>query len=284
MFLYKRDATITSPTAKEPIIVVENLRREFRIRLDGEGFSERVKRFFRPEYRTVRALDSVSFSIGAGESVGYIGLNGAGKSTTIKLLCGVLVPTSGKVTVAGVEPHRHRTANAKKIGLMMGQRTQLLWDLPVRESFFLLGKIYDLEPSTYKANMARLIDALDIGSLMDTPARMLSLGQKTRCDLALTFLHNPAIVYLDEPTIGLDVLARERIRDFIKGEKERGVTIFLASHDLDDLEIVTERVLLIHQGRILFDGSQQALHDFTGGRLESLEETVKRFYKEAALG
>ena len=281
--MYKRDATITSPTAKEPIIVVENLRREFRIRLDGEGFSERVKRFFRPEYRTVRALDSVSFSIGAGESVGYIGLNGAGKSTTIKLLCGVLVPTSGKVTVAGVEPHRHRTANAKKIGLMMGQRTQLLWDLPVRESFFLLGKIYDLEPSTYKANMARLIDALDIGSLMDTPARMLSLGQKTRCDLALTFLHNPAIVYLDEPTIGLDVLARERIRDFIKGEKERGVTIFLASHDLDDLEIVTERVLLIHHEGSCLTVPNRHFTTYRG-RLESLEETVKRFYKEAALG
>ncbi len=248
----------THPQAEEPIIVVTELSREFRVRLDGEGFKDRVKRFFSPEYRTVKALDNVSFSIRPGESVGYIGLNGAGKSTTIKLLCGVLVPSSGKVTVMGLEPYRHRTANARQIGLMMGQRTQLLWDLPVKESFRLLGKIYDLRPEVYKTNLERLVEALDIGSLMETPARMLSLGQKTRCDLALTFLHDPRIVYLDEPTIGLDVLARERIRDFIRHEKERGVTVFLASHDLDDLEIVTERVLLIHEGKILFDGSQTA--------------------------
>ncbi len=232
----------------------------------------------------MKALDSVSFSINPGEAVGYIGLNGAGKSTTIKLLCGVLVPSSGKVTVMGLEPHRHRTANARRIGLMMGQRSQLLWDLPVKESFRLLGKIYDLSPKVYKNNLERLIDTLDIGALMDTPARMLSLGQKTRCDLALTFLHDPLIVYLDEPTIGLDVLARERIRDFIRGEKERGVTVFLASHDLDDLEIVTERVLLIHEGRILFDGSQAALHEIAGGPLSTLEDTVKQFYRGARLG
>jgi ABC-2 type transport system ATP-binding protein len=271
-------------TVEEPIIIVKELSREFRVRLDGESFSDRVRRFFRPEYRTVKALDSVSFSIRPGESVGYIGLNGAGKSTTIKLLCGVLVPSSGSVTVMGLEPYRHRTANAKRIGLMMGQRTQLLWDLPVKESFRLLGKIYDLSPETYRANLDRLVEALDIGSLMETPARMLSLGQKTRCDLALTFLHDPAVVYLDEPTIGLDVLARERIRDFIRGEKERGVTIFLASHDLDDLEIVTERVLLIHEGKILFDGTQMALHDVVGGPLSTLEDTVKQFYRGARLG
>jgi ABC-2 type transport system ATP-binding protein len=274
----------TNSPAGEPIIVVTELSREFRVRLDGEGFNGRVKRFFRPEYRTVKALDSISFSIRPGESVGYIGLNGAGKSTTIKLLCGVLVPSSGKVTVMGLEPYRHRTANARRIGLMMGQRTQLLWDLPVKESFRLLGKIYDLSPEAYRTNLERLVEALDIGSLMETPARMLSLGQKTRCDLALTFLHDPRIVYLDEPTIGLDVLARERIRDFIRHERERGVTVFLASHDLDDLEIVTERVLLIHEGKILFDGSQTALHDVVGGPLSTLEDTVKQFYREAELG
>lgn len=271
-------------TREEPVIVATELSREFRVRLDGEGFAGRVRSFFRPEYRIVKALDSVSFSINPGEAVGYIGLNGAGKSTTIKLLCGVLVPSSGKVTVMGLEPHRHRTANARRIGLMMGQRSQLLWDLPVKESFRLLGKIYDLSPKVYKNNLERLIDTLDIGALMDTPARMLSLGQKTRCDLALTFLHDPLIVYLDEPTIGLDVLARERIRDFIWGEKERGVTVFLASHDLDDLEIVTERVLLIHEGRILFDGSQAALHEIAGGPLSTLEDTVKQFYRGARLG
>lgn len=268
----------------DPLIIVEELTRHYRVRLDGEGFVEKVSRFFKPRYRYVKALDGVSFTIRAGESVGYIGLNGAGKSTTIKILCGVLVPSSGKVTVLGVEPFRHRTRNARRIGLMMGQRTQLLWDLPVRESFDLLGKIYDLSRETYRANRDRLVEALGIGDLMDTPARMLSLGQKTRCDLALTFLHDPAVVFLDEPTIGLDILAREKIRDFLKAEKKRGVTIFLASHDLDDLEIVTDRVMLIHRGRILFDGSQEELRRVTGGSLGTLEDTVRRFYKEAELG
>ncbi len=268
----------------DPVITAEGLTKHFRVRLDGDDFRDRMRLFFRPEYRMVKALDGVSFTVRSGESVGYIGLNGAGKSTTIKLLCGVLVPTSGRVTVAGIEPHRHRTRNARRIGLMMGQRTQLLWDLPVKESFTLLGKIYDLTAETFKANKDRLVDALDIEPLMETPARMLSLGQKTRCDLALTFLHDPAVVYLDEPTIGLDVFARERIREFLQSEKLRGVTIFLASHDLDDLEIVADRVLLIHQGKILFDGTQAALKDIAGGQLGSLEDTVKRFYREAKLG
>jgi len=268
----------------DPVITAEGLTKHFRVRLDGDDFRDRMRLFFRPEYRMVKALDGVSFTVRSGESVGYIGLNGAGKSTTIKLLCGVLVPTSGRVTVAGIEPHRHRTRNARRIGLMMGQRTQLLWDLPVKESFTLLEKIYDLTAETFKANKDRLVDALDIEPLMETPARMLSLGQKTRCDLALTFLHNPAVVYLDEPTIGLDVFARERIREFLQSEKLRGVTIFLASHDLNDLEIVADRVLLIHQGKILFDGTQAALKDIAGGQLGSLEDTVKRFYREAKLG
>ncbi|QUL99260.1 MAG: ATP-binding cassette domain-containing protein [Candidatus Fermentithermobacillus carboniphilus] len=272
------------PSEASPVVVAEELTRYFRVRLDGEGFLQKVSRFFKPDYRLVKALDGVSFTIHAGESVGYIGLNGAGKSTTIKILCGVLVPTSGKVTVLGVEPFRHRTENARRIGLMMGQRTQLLWDLPVRESFDLLGRIYDLRRETYRANRDRLVEALDIGDLMDTPARMLSLGQKTRCDLALTFLHDPAVVFLDEPTIGLDILAREQIRDFLRAEKKRGVTIFLASHDLDDLEIVTDRVMLIHRGRIMFDGTQEELRRVTGGTLGSLEDTVRRFYREAELG
>ncbi len=268
------------PHDTNSVIVASGLTRHFRIRLDGEGLTDFVK----PQYRTVKALDGVDFVINAGESVGYIGLNGAGKSTTIKLLCGVLVPTAGMVRVNGLEPHRHRTINARRIGLMMGQRTQLLWDLPVHESFNLLGKVYDLRPNVYKANVKRLQDVLDIGPLWQTPARMLSLGQKTRCDLALTFLHSPSVVFLDEPTIGLDVLARERIRDFINEEKRRGVTIFLASHDLDDLEIVADRVMLIHEGKLLFEGTQSGFRELTGGPLVNLEETVKRFYREAELG
>lgn len=272
------------PYDASPVIVASNLSRYFRVRLDGENLKDRIKRFIKPQYRVVKALDGVSFSISQGESVGYIGLNGAGKSTTIKLLCGVLVPTAGTVTVKGLEPYRHRAATARRIGLMMGQRTQLLWDLPVHESFNLLGKIYDIKPDVFKANVKRLQDVLDIGPLWHTPARMLSLGQKTRCDLALTFLHDPSVVFLDEPTIGLDVLARERIRDFINEEKRRGVTIFLASHDLDDLEIVADRVMLIHHGKLLFDGTQDQLRQLAGGPLVNLEETVKRFYREAELG
>lgn len=283
LFNRRENRFLHSSTA-EPVILAGNLTRHFHIRLDGEGFSGRLKSFFRPEYRTVKALDGVSFGVSAGESIGYIGLNGAGKSTTIKLLCGVLVPTAGKVSVAGLEPYRNRTRLARNIGLLMGQRTQLLWDLPVKESFNLLGRIYDLPRDVCRSNMRRLLDVLDIGSLLETPARMLSLGQKTRCDLALTFLHNPSVVFLDEPTIGLDILARDRIRDFLREEKARGVTIFMASHDLDDLEIVADRVMLIHFGKILFDGTQEALRRLTGGPLGSLEDTVKRFYREADLG
>lgn len=270
--------------SNSPLIVASDLRRHFRVRVDAEGIGDAFKRFFKPEYRVVKALDGVTFAIGRGESVGYIGLNGAGKSTTIKLMCGVLVPTSGTVTVGGLEPHKSRTATARRIGLMMGQRSQLLWDLPVRESFFLLGRIYDLKADVYRVSVKRLLDVLDMGDLWNTPARTLSLGQKTRCDLALTFLHDPEVVFLDEPTIGLDVLARERIRDFLRQEKDRGVTIFLASHDLDDLEIVADRVMLVHRGKLLFDGTQEALRDVIGGRPGTLEETVKRFYKEADLG
>lgn len=269
--------------SNHPAIVVRDLVRHFRVRLDGEHLAERIQRFIKPRYRIAKALDAVSFEIGAGESVGYIGLNGAGKSTTIKLLCGVLVPSSGSAIVAGLEPHRNRVRLANRIGLMMGQRTQLLWDLPVHESFDLLGKVYDQKPADYRKNVARLQDALEIGPLWQTPARMLSLGQKTRCDLALTFLHEPDIVFLDEPTIGLDVLARDRIRDFINEEKRRGVTIFLASHDLDDLEIVADRVMLLHEGKLLFDGTQAELKAKEGGAVTNLEETVKRFYKEAEL-
>ena len=275
---------LSGPSDDSAIIVANDLRRYFRIRIDGDGVLDSVKRFFWPTYRTVKALDGISFEIRRGEAVGYIGLNGAGKSTTIKLMCGVLVPTSGYVRVAGMEPHRCRMAIARRIGLMMGQRSQLLWDLPVRESFYLLGRIYDLRPADYRASVDRLLDILDIGSLWDVPVRGLSLGQKTRCDLALTFLHQPDVVFLDEPTIGLDVIARERIRDFLRSEKERGTTIFLASHDLGDLEIVADRVMLVHRGRLLFDGTLSELFQAIGGNPATLEEAVKRFYKEASLG
>lgn len=271
-------------SADSPLIVASDLSRCFRVRVDGNGAVDSLRRFLKPLYTVVKALDSVSFEIRRGEAVGYVGLNGAGKSTTIKLMCGVLVPTSGEVRVAGMEPHRRRIAVSRRIGLMMGQRSQLLWDLPVRESFYLLGRIYDMKPADYRASVERLVDTLDIGSLWNTPVRTLSLGQKTRCDLALTFLHRPEAVFLDEPTIGLDVIARERIRDFLRSDRERGTTIFLASHDLDDLEIVADRVMLVHRGKLLFDGTKVGLLQAIGGNPCTLEDAVKRFYKEASLG
>jgi len=266
-------------TVADDVIVVEDLRRYFKVRIEGVGFSGKLKSLLHPSYKVVKALDGITFRIRRGECVGYIGLNGAGKSTTIKTLCGVLVPTSGRVIVNGIEPYRQRTLNARKIGLMMGQRTQLLWDLPVRESFLLMSKVYDLGPDVYRKNIELLSEWLGIKELWDTPVRMLSLGQRVRCDLALTFLHDPEIVYLDEPTIGLDVFARESIREFLKAMKKRGVTIFLASHDLDDLEAVAERVILLHRGKIVFDRTSLDLHEKLGGEKMSLEEMVKRFYR-----
>ncbi len=285
-------------STRESVISIVNLKRHFKVRIEGDTFSERFSSFFHPSYRTVKALDGISLSVYRGESVGYIGLNGAGKSTTIKLLCGVLVPTAGEIRVFGREPHRNRTLNAGRIGLMMGQRTQLLWDLPVKESFLLLGKIYALNPAEFKSNLEMLVEALDIAGLWDTPARVLSLGQRMRCDLALTFVHNPEIVFLDEPTIGLDVFARDRIRQFLNIMRSRGTTVFLASHDLDDLDAVTDRVILLHKGQIVFDGPKEQLEASLNDRIMpgpvqdtavgptqkmTLEEMVKQFYGSGGL-
>jgi ABC-2 type transport system ATP-binding protein len=216
---------------------------------------------------TVTAVRDLSFAIEPGEMVGYIGPNGAGKSTTIKMLTGILVPTGGEVAVAGLSPSRQRTQLAAQIGVVFGQRTTLWWDLPLRDSFDLLHRIYRIPDQRFRANLATFVDLLDLGPLLDVPVRQLSLGQRMRGDIAAALLHDPDVVYLDEPTIGLDVVSKAQLREFLRTtNRERGVTVLLTTHDLDDIERLCSRVMVIDHGRLVFDGAQAALHDIAGAR------------------
>jgi ABC-2 type transport system ATP-binding protein len=248
-----------------PIIETHQLTKEFRLPVKSPGFGGAVKHLFRPKHRRLVAVDHVDISIDEGESVGYVGPNGAGKSTTVKMLTGILVPTSGGVTVRRLDPHRQREANARNIGVVFGQRTQLWWDLPVQESFRLIGDIYDVPAATFQHNLEEFIELLELAPILATPARQLSLGQRMRCDLAASFLHSPGIIYLDEPTIGLDVAVKERIRRFIKrANRERGATVLLTSHDLGDIEDICERLIMIDKGRILYDGPLHEIRERFG--------------------
>lgn len=237
------------------IIEVESLSKEFKIAKRKEGAFGAVRSLFSRQYTTKVAVNDVSFQIRPGELVGYIGPNGAGKSTTIKMLTGILVPTSGRVEVRGLVPYERRVENARQIGVVFGQRTQLWWDLPTIESFELLQHIYKVPKPLYETNMARFKGLLGLEEFLNTPVRQLSLGQRMRADLAAALLHNPDIVYLDEPTIGLDVVAKEKIREFIKEiNRERGVTVILTTHDMQDIEKICARMILIDKGTVIFDG------------------------------
>jgi viologen exporter family transport system ATP-binding protein len=213
----------------------------------------------------VRAVRDLSFQVEAGEMVGYIGPNGAGKSTTIKMLTGILVPTRGHLRVAGIEPSRRRTELARRIGVVFGQRTTLWWDLPLRDSFELLQKIYRIPPERYRTNLAEYLELLSLGDLLDTPVRQLSLGQRMRGDIAAALLHDPEILYLDEPTIGLDVVSKGRLREFLRTlNAERGTTLLLTTHDLQDIEALCRRVIVIDHGTAVFDGDLADLHRHGG--------------------
>jgi len=238
------------------IIRVQDLRKHFRIPARQTGRFAVVRSLFSTEYTRKVAVDGLTFSIDQGELVGFVGPNGAGKSTTIKMLTGVLVPSSGEVEVAGLAPARDRKQHAYHIGVVFGQKTQLWWDVPVIESLRLLKDIYKIPTSTYTANMELFNDLIGLHEFQHTPVRQLSLGQRMRADLAAALLHSPDILFLDEPTIGVDVVAKERLRIFIRAlSRERRVTVLLTTHDMSDIEKVCSRMMIIDKGRIIYDGA-----------------------------
>jgi len=238
-----------------PIIEVQDLVKEFRTFRRREGVLGALQNLFVREYMTVHAVDHVNFSIGRGEMVGYIGANGAGKSTTIKILTGILSPTGGRVISSGFVPYRERRHYTKHIGVVFGQRTQLWWDIAVIESFKLLKEIYEIPDQDYHQRLGVFSEMLNLKEYLHTPVRKLSLGERMRCDLAASLLHNPPVLFLDEPTIGLDVVAKERIREFLKEiNRTEGTTVLLTTHDLSDIEELSQRINIIDKGRILFDG------------------------------
>lgn len=240
------------------IIEVKNLVKKYKISEKKNGILGYIKHLFHPKYKEHIAVNDINFNIEEGELVGYIGENGAGKSTTIKMLTGLLTPTSGSVIVNGIVPSEKRIQNNKMIGAVFGQKTQLWWDLPVIESFKLIKKMYDIPDNIYKENLEKFTEILELKELLDKQVKNLSLGQKMRCEIAATFLHNPKVVYLDEPTIGLDILVKENIRKFIKDiNKEKHTTVILTTHDLKDIEEVCDRIILIDKGKIIYDGEKE---------------------------
>lgn len=250
----------------EPIILAEQLTKTFtRYRQAGR---------LRRERTNFTAVNGIDLRVQPGELVGYIGPNGAGKSTTIKMLTGILMPTSGTLRVAGLEPQRNRIKLARRIGVVFGQRTTLWWDLPLRDSFTLIQRLYRIPAARYRENLDRYIGALDLGPLLDQPVRQLSLGQRMRGDITAALLHEPAIVYLDEPTIGLDIVSKHVVRDFLHDlNVNAGTTVLLTTHDIGDIERLCSRVVAIDHGRVMYDGSLDRLR---GAR--DLETAVKDLY------
>ncbi|MFI7415795.1 ATP-binding cassette domain-containing protein [Nonomuraea sp. NPDC049684] len=238
-------------------------------------------RSFKVRRAVVHAVRDLSFSVPAGEFVGYLGPNGAGKSTTIKMLCGILTPTTGSVRVAGLDPSRRRTALARRIGVVFGQRTTLWWDLPLKDSFELVRHLYKVDRGTFRVRLAELTETLDLGPFLRTPVRQLSLGQRMRGDLAAALLHAPDVLVLDEPTIGLDVVSKASIRGFLKRQNaERGTTVLLTTHDLGDIERLCRRIMLIDHGRLAFDGTLAELMA-TAPEQATIEDVVTRLYTGA---
>lgn len=237
------------------IISATDLTKNFKRAQKEPGFKGALKHLVKPCFNEFTAVDGVSFTIEEGEAVAYVGPNGAGKSTTVKLMTGILVPTSGDVSVCGLQPFQMRQTNARNIGVVFGQRTQLWWDIPVVESLRMLGDIYDVPATNFKSTMDELTEVLDLNPLLTVPARQLSLGQRMRCDLAASLIHSPKILYLDEPTIGLDVSVKARFREFVKFmNRERGLTVLLTSHDMGDIEELCPRMMMIDKGSLIYDG------------------------------
>jgi len=266
------------------MIELQGITKTFRVARRSGGMKEAVKALFRREYTLVQALKDVSFTIGDGEMVGYIGPNGAGKSSTIKIMSGILTPDSGTCVINGCTPWKDRKRHVKNVGVVFGQRSQLWWDVPVIDSFELLRDIYRVPEGTYKRNCEELCETLELSEILRTPARQLSLGQRMRCEIAASLLHDPEVLFLDEPTIGLDAVSKIAVREFIRRRnREHGTTVILTTHDMQDIEALTERILLIGKGRILLDGSLSELRnrnsscktltvDYSGGTLPLLPE------------
>lgn len=246
-------------------IIVRSLKKEFKAYSSRSGLKGAFRDLLTRNYKIVPAVNDISFNVKQGDMVGYIGENGAGKSTTIKMLTGILTPTSGEVIVNGMDPHKDREKFVRTIGVVFGQRSQLWWDIAVQESFRLLKKVYKVSDEQYDSHMGHVIKTLDIEPLLDKPVRKLSLGQRMRCELAAALIHNPPLLFLDEPTIGLDVLVKLKIREFLKEINEKyNTTILLTTHDLTDIEALCERVVMLDDGKIIYDGALKSLKEKWG--------------------
>ena len=265
------------------MIELQGICKTFRVSKREAGFGNAVKALFHKEYSYVHALQDVSFSIGEGEMVGYIGPNGAGKSSTIKVMSGILTPDAGQCRIDGLVPWKDRKEHVRQIGVVFGQRSQLWWDVPIVDSFELIRDIYEVDAKEYKRNVEELTEMLDLSEILKTPARQLSLGQRMRCEIAASLLHSPRILFLDEPTIGLDAVSKLAVRQFIqKLNAEKKTTVILTTHDMQDIEALTERILLIGKGRILLDGSLEQLRERYVSQAEgaTLDDMVVSMYKE----
>ena len=261
------------------MIEMKGISKTYRIRKREAGIKSAVRSLFARDYTEIRALSDMTFTIPDGQIVGYIGPNGAGKSTTIKILSGILRPDSGICTVNGMVPWEDRKKYVSKLGVVFGQRSQLWWDVPVIESFQLLRDIYRVERGEFQSNLSRLTEQLDLQSFLNAPVRLLSLGQRMRCEIAASLLHSPEILFLDEPTIGLDAVSKLKVREFIQSEnRERKITVILTTHDMQDIDALCHRVLLIGKGQLLLDGSIEEIRAMAGENL-STEESVADLYR-----
>ncbi len=262
------------------MITLQNINKTFKVAQRSEGAGAALKALFKREYKYVHALNDVSFHISEGEIVGYIGPNGAGKSTTIKVMSGILVPSSGQCDIMGFTPWKSRREYVKNIGVVFGQRTQLWWDVPIIDSFELLRDIYKVPQPEYKRNLELLTETISLSEFINTPLRQLSLGQRMRAEIAASLIHSPKVLFLDEPTIGLDAPSKLAVRQFIRNiNAETRLTVILTTHDMNDIEALTDRVILIGKGEILHDGSFSAIKSDFGDDM-STEEVIAALYKE----
>lgn len=244
------------------MIELQHVNKTFKQAVKKPGLAGALRHIVTQEYSNKEAVKDVNLSIQEGEAVAYVGPNGAGKSTTIKMMAGILHPTSGKIKVCGMEPYKKRVENAKNIGVVFGQRTQLWWDIPIRETYTLLRDVYELREEQFKKQLDMLVTLLDMEEFLHLPARKLSLGQRMRADLAAALIHNPKILYLDEPTIGLDIVVKKKIRNFLRElNNENHTTLLLTTHDLEDIEDICNRIIIIDKGSLIYDGSLNEMKD-----------------------